>query len=67
MRAGIAIDRWKKDIFERHLKQAGYTWDTMPGFTPDTMFLKVVTSNPMALQEVVKAAYEECKKTGAPK
>lgn len=25
MKIGIAIDPWKLDIFERHLKEAGYT------------------------------------------
>ncbi len=24
--AAIAIDGWKRDTFERHLKAAGYTW-----------------------------------------
>jgi len=63
MKAGIAIERWKLDIFSRHLEQSGYEFTQGNGVTPDTMFLYVLTDNPQALSEVVKAAVAEAAQT----
>lgn len=56
--AGIAIDRWKLDIFTRHLVGAGYQFTEDP-FTDKTLFLKVQTEDIDALSKVVKAANDE--------
>ncbi len=66
MKAGIAIDNWKLPIFERHLKQSGYTFTSMP-FVEETQVLHVQTDNLEALAEVVKAANTEAAMTGAPR
>lgn len=64
--AGIAIDGWKLSIFDRHLTQAGYIYEKVPGFTPDAIFLVVCTENVTALAGVVKAANDEAAQTGKP-
>lgn len=66
MKAGIAIDNWKFPIFERRLKQAGYSFERADGLTKDAMVLSVTTNNVEALGEVVKAANTEAAQTGAP-
>lgn len=65
MKAAIAIDDWKLPIFERHLTQAGYTWEQGRGLTENTMFLYVYTDNAQALETVVRAANTEAAKTGS--
>lgn len=64
--AGIAIDNWKLPIFERHLKQGGYSFELAGGLTKDAMVLTVETTNLVSLQEVLKAANTEAARTGAP-
>jgi hypothetical protein len=63
--AGIAIDPWKLDIFERRLKAAGYTWTKVENI-PRIIILKVPTENVEALGEVIKACADECDLTGPP-
>lgn len=60
MKAGIAIDSWKLDIFAHRLAEAGYQFQQGPGLSPDTLLLTVVTDNSIALQKVVEAANREC-------
>lgn len=62
MRAAIAIDNWKLPIFERHLSEAGYTFEKGKGLTADTMFLYVETEHGKALELVVRAANAEAAK-----
>jgi len=67
MKAGIAIDDWKLPIFERHLTQAGHSYEKGPGVTKDTLLLTVVADDMKALEKVVRAANEEAallKRTG---
>ena len=66
-KAAIAIDDWKLPIFERHLRQAGYSFQNSGSLTAGTLLLRVDTPNIVALGEVVKAANTEAAKTGAPK
>lgn len=61
MTAGIAIEKWKLPIFKRHLDGARYSFTEHPGVTAETMFLKVQTSDLIALQTVIQAAQRECK------
>lgn len=63
---GIAIDSWKLSIFERRLKQAGYTFENRGEFSKACLLLRVSTENVEALQEVVRAANTEAAMTGAP-
>lgn len=63
MKAAIAIDTWKLSIFERHLKQAGYSYMKGDGVTEDTLLLTVITDNVEALSGVVKAANSEAAQT----
>lgn len=67
MKAGIAIDRWKLSIFERHLAQNGYTWTNAGGLTEGTLLLTVETENAEALGVVVRAANDEAARTGPPR
>lgn len=66
-KAGIVIDSWKLSIFDRHLKQSGYKYENKGAFTPDTLILRVDTTNVEALKEVLKAASNEAALTGKPK
>lgn len=61
---GIAIDDWKLSIFERHLKQAGYSFEQGGGVASNTLMLYVYTENPEALEIVVRAANTEARRTG---
>lgn len=54
MRAGVAIDSWKLSIFEKHLTEAGYTYETRPGVTSDSLMLHVVVDN-SSLHDLHKA------------
>ena len=64
MKSGIAIDEWKLPIFERHLKQAGYSFENCGLFADTTLLLRVDTPNLVALGEVIKAANAEAALTG---
>lgn len=66
-KAGIVIDEWKLPIFKRHLEGSGYSFENAGHFTPDTLVLRVDTTNVVALGEVVKAANSEAAMTGAPR
>lgn len=68
MMAGIAIDSWKLPIFDRHLSQAGYAYEKEKGIgvATDILLLTVITENAVALEIVVRAANNECARTGAP-
>lgn len=61
------IDDWKLSIFERHLKQSGYTFQNAGYMTEAALVLRVDTTNIVALGEVVKAANAEAAQTGAPR
>jgi hypothetical protein len=63
---GIAIDGWKLEIFERHLKRASYAFSKGKPLTAGTVLLKVETTNVEALAEVINAAYDEAARTGEP-
>lgn len=63
IKAGIAIDNWKLPIFERHLTEAGYSFEQCPGATPDMLFLRVDTISVEELGVVVRAANNEAAET----
>ena len=64
MKAAIIIDNWKLPIFDRHLKQSGYSYESTPNLTKNTMVISVQTENQRALGIVVKAANTEAAHTG---
>ena len=66
-KAGIVIDEWKLPIFERRLKQAGYSFENSGLLATGTLLLRVDTANLEALGEVLKAANTEVAQTGAPR
>jgi hypothetical protein len=65
-KVGIAIDDWKLPIFDRHLKQSGYSFVNAGLLCKGTLVLTVQTENLEALGVVVKAANDEAARTGAP-
>lgn len=67
MKAAIAIDPWKLPIFERLLKQFGYSFENAGHLTGGALILSVTADNMVALGQVVKAANTEAARTGAPK
>lgn len=58
VKAGIAIDDWKLDIFRRHLVGAGYQF-TEDKLMHNAILLTVKTEDTAALAVVVRAANEE--------
>lgn len=66
MRAGIAIDAWKREIFERHLKRAGYSWTLAAGLTDETLTLFVETDDLQPLYSVIRDAQAEALAARAP-
>jgi hypothetical protein len=64
MRVAVAIDDWKLPIFDRQLKQLGYSYEQVPGVVPNTFFLLVLTENVEALAEVIKTSNLEASLTG---
>lgn len=63
MRAAIAIDAWKLEIFERHLTEALYQYRKGPGLSSNMLILKVDTDDVRALEKVVRAANTEAART----
>ena len=57
---GLAIDKWKLKIFDRHLAGAGYAYEHSPGPVSDVILMTVKTESVAALQRVVEAAQKEC-------
>lgn len=62
--AGVVIDSWKLGIFEKHLKEAKYTYTVHPGIAKDTLTLKVEYEWVSELKPVVEAANKECANVG---
>lgn len=62
LKAAIAIDDWKLPIFERHLSDAGYKFERVPGLTNNTLILSVMTLSVKELEVVVRAANTEARK-----
>ena len=65
--AAIIINKWKLDIFERHLKEANRKWVVSPGATVATLLLKVEYEWVADLAPIVEAANYECRRVGKPK
>lgn len=59
-KAAVIIEKWKLPIFTRHLREAGYTYDTFPGITDDTLNLQVEYEWVAKLAPIVQAAQNEC-------
>ncbi|RZI99659.1 MAG: hypothetical protein EOP39_24595 [Rubrivivax sp.] len=66
MIAGVVVEQWKQAVFERHLREAGYTFTSHAAPVPNCNTLKVQATDIEALGQVVKAAQAECHKQGAP-
>ena len=59
MKACIAVDDWKLDLFRRRLVEAGYEFTEGPGLAADTRHLYVEAGDATALARVVGAANAE--------
>ena len=66
MKIGIAIDPWKLPIFERRLKEAGFTWEQARGPVANTLLLTVTVNTRTELLNVVHEANQEASRTGPP-
>ncbi len=66
--AAVVIEKWKLPIFSRHLRTAGYSYDTFPGIIAGSLTLKVSYEWVAKLKPIIEAAQNECaasKKGGA--
>lgn len=61
--AAVVIEKWKLPIFSKHLREAGYSYDTCAGITEGTHTLKVSYEWVAKLQPVIQAAQDECSRT----
>jgi hypothetical protein len=57
-KAAIFIDDWKRGTFTRHLEEAGFDYQIIPGLSPNTLCIKARLT--AELYEVVRAANTEC-------
>ena len=60
-KAGVAIDNWKLPIFEKLLKDNGYTFDTKK-LTEDTLLLTVENDSLNRLSSVLREAQLEAQR-----
>ena len=58
--AAVVLDAWKLPVFEKHLKEAGYTYQQGPGITKGTLTLHVAYEWVASLKPVIEAAQKEC-------
>ena len=56
MIAGIVIDNWKQDIFERTLRSSGFKYEIKDGISLSEKLIKVNTDNVGLLAKVVERA-----------
>ncbi len=56
LKAAVVIDKWKRPIFEKILKEDGFTFSRQPGITSDTLVLRVTCSSPMQLKPTIERA-----------
>lgn len=61
--AAVAIDDWKLEVFKKHLDDAGYRYEQLPGLTAGTIILKVSYDRIKDLAPVVKAANDEARRS----
>lgn len=61
LKIGIAIDKWKLPIFQKHLESNGYEYEEHPGVTEDTLLLKVLAESQDEVQAIAEAASLECR------
>lgn len=64
MKAGIMVEEWKRDIYERHLTQSGYTFTDEKPLQEGIILIGVITDNVEALQAVLISAGNEARRTG---
>ena len=67
LKVGIAVDAWKLEIFERHLRAAGYAFENCGRMFDGCTLLRVETTNAVALSGIIGAANAEARRTGAPR
>lgn len=58
-KAAIIIDRWKLDIFERHLKEGGFEYVLYPGPAHNQLLIKAECRSISHINPIVCAANHE--------
>lgn len=59
MRAAIVLDRWKLEIFKKHLEDGGFEYEVNNGLAPDELLIFVETEDLEQLKSSLRAAYNE--------
>lgn len=59
IKVAVMIDRWKLEIFKKHLDKAGFKYKKHPGLTHDTINLKVDAETIEELHPIILAANQE--------
>lgn len=59
MKAAVVIDAWKREIFERHLREANYTWEGPHKWPGDCLVFRVNAADVEALGVVIRKASKE--------
>lgn len=68
MKAGIAIEPWKLEIFRRHLTGAGFAFNEAGKMSESVMLLTLETGEALKpfLQSTILEALAECTRVGPP-
>jgi len=61
MKATVCIDEWKLSIFDKHLREAGFTYQNKGELVSGTLVLHVEAESADKLRPIVIAAEKECK------
>lgn len=61
MKAAICIDDWKLSIFDKHLREAGFSYENKGHLVSGALILHVEAESANQLRPVVVAAERECK------
>lgn len=60
--AAVLIEEWKLPVFSRHLREAGYSYDTAGGLIDGTITLRVSFDDVVKLKSIIETANKECMK-----
>jgi hypothetical protein len=66
-KAAVFIDKWKLEIFKKHLDDAGYSYNVGYGMTEETLNIMVEFEWVVELKPIIEAAQKECENKGKPK
>lgn len=61
-KAAIIIEKWKLEIFERHLKDAGYAYEILPGLSDNLLTIQAKYEWVAEIKPIIEVAQAECHK-----